>query len=83
MWSVIIMVLVGLSVYYLFFRGIAQKQVSLTDQNFLNLTKLKVLKIDTSFFADSEFSNLQESPKPNLDAVQKGRSNPFLPFGKR
>jgi len=39
---------------------------------------LKKITIDTSFFSDPQFLDLQESPTPSLENIEKGRSNPFL-----
>lgn len=41
--------------------------------------RLKKLSIDTSFFEDETFLNLESSPKPSLEGIQKGRPNPFIP----
>ena len=39
--------------------------------------RLRNLKIDTSFFDDQQFLDLEASPKTSLEGLQKGRSNPF------
>lgn len=53
------------------------------DQALANLNKLKTIKLDTSFFSDAEFSGLQEVPRANVGAIQKGRTNPFIPLSRR
>ena len=45
--------------------------------------RLKKISIDTSFFEDESFLNLESSPKPSLEGIQKGRPNPFIPAGRR
>lgn len=44
--------------------------------------RLKDIKIDTSFFNDPQFLNLEAAPKTDITGLQKGRSNPFSP-GRR
>ncbi|OGF61945.1 hypothetical protein A2926_00495 [Candidatus Giovannonibacteria bacterium RIFCSPLOWO2_01_FULL_44_40] len=39
--------------------------------------RLKNIKIDTAFLDDPQFLNLEATPKPSLEGLQKGRSNPF------
>ena len=41
--------------------------------------RLKNIKIDTSFFNDQQFLNLEAAPKTDIMGLQKGRSNPFSP----
>lgn len=44
--------------------------------------RLKNVKIDTSFFNDAQFLDLEAAPKTDITGIQKGRSNPFSP-GRR
>ncbi len=44
--------------------------------------RLKDIKIDTSFFNDPQFLNLEAAPKTDITGLQKGRSNPFTPGRK-
>lgn len=39
--------------------------------------RLKNIKIDTSFFNDPQFLNLEAAPKTDITGLQKGRPNPF------
>ncbi|KKS95315.1 hypothetical protein A3B05_02710 [Candidatus Giovannonibacteria bacterium RIFCSPLOWO2_01_FULL_43_160] len=39
--------------------------------------RLKNIKIDTSFFNDQEFLNLEAAPKTDISSLSRGRSNPF------
>ena len=49
----------------------------------LDLVKrLKKVKIDTSFFNDPQFLDLESAPRPSLSGIQKGKANPFTP-GKK
>lgn len=41
--------------------------------------RLKNIKIDTSFFSDPQFLDLEAAPKTDITGIQKGRSNPFSP----
>lgn len=45
--------------------------------------RLKKIKIDTSFFDDQEFANLEPRPKPNFENLTKGKINPFIPAARR
>ncbi len=47
------------------------------------VNKLRNLKIDTSFFSDSQFMALEEAPSLSLDGLQKGRPNPFISSVKK
>ena len=47
------------------------------------LEHLKTIKIDTSFFDDQQFTDLEAIPSPSLEGLQKGRPNPFTPASKR
>ncbi len=40
--------------------------------------RLKTIKIDTSFFSDSNFLDLTSSPAVSVTGIDKGRQNPFL-----
>ena len=44
--------------------------------------RLKDIKIDTSFFNDQQFLDLETAPKTDIAGLQKGRSNPFSPGRK-
>lgn len=44
-----------------------------------NLHEVGGLKIDTSFFSDSRFLELESVPAPSIE-IKKGRTNPFVPI---
>lgn len=39
--------------------------------------RLKNIKIDTAFFNDQQFLDLESAPKTDITGIPKGRSNPF------
>lgn len=41
--------------------------------------RLKNVKIDSAFFNDAQFLELEASPKTSLEGIQKGKTNPFRP----
>lgn len=45
--------------------------------------KLKKITIDTSFFGDPAFRNLESQPKLLIDGLTKGRPSPFTPASQR
>ena len=81
-WFVIIAVIVG-GVAYFWLQGRNQESFLINDSAFENLNKLTTIKLDTSFFTDPEFSNLQPVPRINIATIQRGRPNPFIPLARR
>ena len=49
------------------------------DKKIINLRNINVVKIDTSFFADPRFIELETAPSPSTE-IKKGRTNPFVPI---
>ena len=45
-----------------------------------NLRDIEGVKIDTSFFADPRFMELETAPSPSTTNTNKGRTNPFVPI---
>src|SRR3989344_1643428 len=45
-----------------------------------NLRDIEGVKIDTSFFADPRFVELETAPAPSTTDIKKGRTNPFVPI---
>ena len=61
----------------------APRTIALVPGSPLDLVeRLKKVKIDTSFFNNPQFLDLESVPKPSLSGIQKGKSNPFTP-GKK
>ena len=46
------------------------------------VNKLKSITIDTAFFNDQQFLDLEAAPKTSIEGLSPGRSNPFT-AGKR
>ncbi len=80
-WAIIILGILGGAAYFWLNPGSSTDSL-ISDSVFANLTKLKKIKLDTSFFSDAEFSGLQEVPRVNISGIQKGRTNPFAAQGK-
>lgn len=58
--------------------GVAIPAASETSGPALQLVeRLEKIKIDTAFFNDSQFLDLESVPKTDITGLQKGRSNPF------
>ena len=81
----IVLVLVGVFIWWYRSAGTPGVPISAsgTSGPTLDLVeRLKNVKIDTSFFNDQQFLNLEAAPKTDITGLQKGRSNPFSP-GRR
>lgn len=44
--------------------------------------RLQSVKIDTAFFNDAQFLELEAAPKTSLEGIQKGKTNPFRPAAR-
>ena len=83
----ILIVLVLLGVFVWWYRSGGEPGVPIsasgTEGPTLELVgRLQDIKIDTSFFNDQQFLDLEAAPKTDITGVSKGRSNPFSP-GRR
>ena len=81
----IVLVLVGVFIWWYRTAGAPEVPISAsgTSGPTLDLVeRLKNVKIDTSFFNDQQFLDLEAAPKTDVTGLSKGRSNPFSP-GRR
>ncbi|QQG42547.1 MAG: hypothetical protein HYW15_03535 [Candidatus Giovannonibacteria bacterium] len=81
-----VLILIAGAVWWLLSSGggeVAISQGGETEGPALELVRrLKNIKIDTAFFNDAQFLELEAAPKTSLEGVSKGKTNPFAP-GRR
>ncbi|OGF87206.1 hypothetical protein A3B19_03145 [Candidatus Giovannonibacteria bacterium RIFCSPLOWO2_01_FULL_46_32] len=78
---VAILILIAGAVWWLLSSGgdeVAISQKGETEGPALELVRrLKNIKIDTAFFNDAQFLELEATPKTSLEGISKGKTNPF------
>lgn len=86
---IVALILVGAAAFVWWYQGRSQNvqlpdSLSKVESPALELVeRLKNIKINTAFFNDAQFAELESVPAPILENLPKGKTNPFMPATKQ